>query len=58
MKLIVHEKQIESGWTHVNIIAYKVKSQKKDILPGKVALIGNTIYLSDVYAPFKDIMKI
>ena len=49
----------------MNLIAYKHdhrdnddKSELISILPGKAALIGDTIYLSDVCAPLKDMMKI
>ena len=48
----------------MNLIAYKTKSQNMDILPCKAALIENTIdntniiYLSNVYAHLKDMLKI
>ena len=58
VRLIVQERQIENGWTHVTLIAYKSKSEPGYIVPSKSALIGNIIYLSDVYAPLKDMMKI
>ena len=58
VRLVVQERQIENGWTHVTLIAYKSKSEPGYIVPSKSALIGNIIYLSDVYAPLKKMMKI
>lgn len=57
IKMLVQQKEMENGWTHVNLILYSNQSTKS-ILPSKAAMVGDVIYLSNVHGQFNQLMKV